>query len=167
MNQQVPEIKATTMVDDRRLYAVGSRWHVSLACGWKDRVNQQVPEIKATTMFDDRRLYVAGTEKFRILEEPAIEYTKNRVVWRHGLFEDVGNKFNDKKSTVATSLMSEQTDIMKIATRQKLKHVTSDKQVGCQLSQGKQRNREVQNERAAKATITISRNLHDQKHLHF
>ena len=121
-------------------------------------MNQQVPEIKATTMFDDRRLYVAGTEKFRILEE-AIEYTKK--------IEDVGNKFNDKKSTVATSLMSEQTDIMKIATRQKLKHVTSDKQVGCQLSQGKQRNREVQNERAAKATITISRNLHDQKHLHF
>ena len=71
--------------------------------------------------------------------------------------EDAGNKFNNKKSTVATSLMSEQTDTMKIATRQKLKHVTSETQVGCQLSQGKQRNREVQNERAAKATITISR----------
>ena len=71
--------------------------------------------------------------------------------------EDAGNKFNNKKSTVATSLMSEQKNIMKIATRQKLKHVTSDKQVGYQLSQGKQRNREVQNERATKATITINR----------
>ena len=133
---------------------------VTVACItglWMEGMNQQVPEIKATTMFDDRRLYVAGTEKFRILEE-AIEYTKK--------IEDVGNKFNDKKSTVATSLMSEQKNIVKIATRQKLKHVTSDKQVGCQLSQGKQRNREVQNERAAKATITTSRNLHDQKHLH-
>ena len=59
--------------------------------------------------------------------------------------EDAGNKFNNKKSTVATQLMSEQKDMMKIATRQKLKHVTSDKQVGFQLSQ-----REAKEPRGAK-----------------
>ena len=53
--------------------------------------------------------------------------------------------------------MNQQKDIKKVATTQKLKHVTSEKQVGYQLSQGKQRNREVQNERAAKATTTINR----------
>ena len=53
--------------------------------------------------------------------------------------------------------MSQQKDIKKVATRQKLKYVTSEKQVGYLLSQEKQRNREVQNERAAKATTTINR----------
>ena len=56
--------------------------------------------------------------------------------------------------TVATSLMSEHKDIKKVATGQQLKHVTNEKQVGYQLSLRQQRNREVQNERAAKATIT-------------
>ena len=115
---------------------------------WMEGLNQQVPEIKATTMVDDRSLYVVGTERFRILEE-AIEYTKTYD-------EEVGKKFNNKTSTVATSLMSEQKD-MKVVKRQKLKHVTSEEQMGYQLSQGKHRNREVQNERVAKATITINR----------
>ena len=63
--------------------------------------------------------------------------------------EGVGNKFNSKKSTVATSLVSEQKDLKKVTRRQKIKHVTSEKQVGYQLSQENQRNREVQTERAA------------------
>ena len=100
---------------------------------------KQIPEINATTMVDDRRLYAVGTEKYKKKFD-----------------EEVGNKFNSKKSTVATSLMSQQKDIKKVATRQKLKYVTSENQVGYQLSQGKQ-NREVQNERAAKATTTINR----------
>ena len=125
---------------------------VTVACItglWMDGMNRQVPEVKATTMVDDRRLCAVGTEKFKVLEE-AIEHTKK-------FDEEVGNKFNSKKSTVATSLMSQQKDIKKVATRQKLKHVTSENHVGCQLSQGKQRSREVQNERAAKATTTINR----------
>ena len=78
---------------------------VTVACTtglWMDGMTLQVPEIKATPMVDDRRLYAVGTEKFRIIEE-AIEYTKND--------EDVGRKFNSKKSIVATSLVSEQKDI--------------------------------------------------------
>ena len=95
---------------------------VTVACItglWMDGMNRQIPEIKATTMVDDRRLYAVGTEKFKILEE-AIEYTKK-------FDEEVGNKFNTKKSTVATSLMGQQKDIKKVATRQKLKYVTSEK----------------------------------------
>ena len=125
---------------------------VTVACItglWMDGMNRQIPEIRTTTMVDDRRLHAVGTEKFKVLEE-AIEYTKK-------FDEEVGNKFNSKKSTVATSLMSRQKDIKKVATRQKLKYVTSEKQVGYQLSQGKQRNREVQNERDAKATTTINK----------
>ena len=48
-------------------------------------------------------------------------------------------------------------NIKKVATRQKPKYVTSEEQVEYQLSQGKQRNREVHNERAAKATTTMNR----------
>ena len=81
--------------------------------------------------------------------------------------EDVGNKFNNMKSTFATQLMSEQKDIMKIATRQKFKHVTSEQQVGYQLSQ-----REAKEPRGAKrescqGDYHDKQNLHDQKHLHF
>ena len=114
---------------------------VTVACItglWMDGTNRQIPESKATTMVDHRRLNAVGAEKFKVLEE-AIEYTQK-------FDEDVGNKFNSKKSTVATSLVSQQKHIKKVATRQKLKYVTSEKQVGYQLSQGKQRNREVQNE---------------------
>ena len=94
-----------------------------------------------------RRLYAVGIEKFSILEE-AIEHTKN---------DEEGNKFHSKKLTVATSLVSEQKDMKrKVAKRQQLKYVASEKQVGFELSQGKQRNREVQNERAAKAPVTIN-----------
>ena len=98
---------------------------VTVACItglWMDGMNRQIPEIKATTMVDDRRLYAVETEKFKILEE-AIEYTKK-------FDEEVGNKFNTKKSTVATSLMGQQKDIKKVATRQKLKYVTSEKTGG-------------------------------------
>ena len=115
---------------------------------WMEGMNQRIPEIKATTMVDDRTLCAVGTEKFRILEE-AIECTQK-------IFDDdVGHKFNNKKSTVATSLMSEPKDVKEIASKQQLKHVTSEKQVGYQL--WKQRNREVKNQRVAKATVTINR----------
>ena len=110
---------------------------VTVACIiglWMEGLNQRVPEVKVTTMLDDRRLYAVGS----ILEK-AIEYTKTYD-------DEVGDKFNSKKSTVATLLMTEQKDIKKVAQTQKLKHVTSEEQVRCQLSQGKQRNREVQNE---------------------
>ena len=116
---------------------------------WMNGRSPQVPEIKASKMVDDRRLCAVGTETFRILEK-AIEYIKR-------FDEEVGNQVNSKKSTIATALMSEQKDINKVATRQKPKYVTSEKQVGYQPFQGKQRNREVQHERAAKATTTINR----------
>ena len=108
-----------------------------------DGVNRQIPEIKATTVVDDRRLYAVGDGEVQSLEV-AIEFTKQ-------LHEEVGNKFQQE-----VDRMSQQKDIMKVATRQKLKYVTSEKQVGYQLSQRRQRNCEVQNERAAKATTTIN-----------
>ena len=120
---------------------------VAVACATGLRMEgliQLVPEIKATSMVDERRLHAIGTEKFRILEE-TIEYTKTYD-------EEVGNKFNSKKSTVATSLVSEQRDTKKIAQGQKLRHVTSEKQVGSHPSQGKQSSCEVHDERAGKAT---------------
>ena len=73
-------------------------------------LDQQVPDIKDTTMVHDRRLYAVGTEKFRILEG-VIEHTKTYD-------EEVGNQFNSKKSTVATSLIREQQDIKKVANTQ-------------------------------------------------
>ena len=84
---------------------------VTEACitgSWMEGLSQQLPEI--TTMADDRRwLYAVGTEKIRIREE-ATKYLT---------LEEVGNKFNSKKSTVATSLMTEQKEIKKVAKRQK------------------------------------------------
>ena len=97
-------------------------------------------------MFDESKLYAVGTEKFRILEE-AIEHTNTYD-------EEVGKQADSKKS-VSTWLMSEQKEIKRAAKRQKIKQVTSEKQMGYQLSEGKQRNCEVQNLRAAKATITM------------
>ena len=96
-------------------------------------------------MVDDRRLYAVVTEKFKVLEE-AIEYTKKLTKMSVKVQQQEVDRCN-----------IQQKDIKKVATRQKLKYVTSEKEVGSQLSQGKQRNREVQNERAAKATTTINR----------
>ena len=73
---------------------------VTVACItglWMDGMNQEVSEIKATTMVDDRRMYVVGAEKARTLEE-AIGNIKHD--------EEVCDKFNNKKSTLATSLVS-------------------------------------------------------------
>ena len=87
-----------------------------------------------------------------------IEDTKND--------EEMGNKFNSKKSTVVTAQMSKRKDTKKVAKRPKLKCVTSEKQVGYQLSQRTQMNLEVQNERAAKGDVHDRQNRHDQKHFH-
>ena len=105
---------------------------------WMDGMSQQVPEIKGTTMVDNRRLYAVGTENFRTFEE-AIEYTTC-------FDEEVDNKFTSKKSTVADDRTARPKQGCK--ERQEFKYVTSEKQVGYQLAQGKQRDREVQNEGA-------------------
>ena len=78
-----------------------------------------------------------GNEKFRILEE-AIEYTNKD--------EEVGNKFNSKRSTVATSLLSEQTDMTKVATRQNSSTSQASNTWDTNCPKGSKRTREVHNE---------------------
>ena len=134
-----------------------SRLHVIIGL-CMDGTNQQVPDIKATTLVDDRRQYAVGTESSNFLRKRS-----NTQFF----YEEVGNKFNSKKSTVATSLMSEQKDMNESCNESKTQACHEREASGIQAV-----SREAEEPRGAKRESCQGddhdkQNWHDQKHLHF
>ena len=84
-----------------------------------------------------------GTEKFGILEQ-ATEHSKT-------CYEALGNKFNSKKSTVATSLMSEQPE-----DKNQARHKRKASGIPT-VPQGSNGTARCNIQRGAKATITTNR----------
>ena len=68
---------------------------------------------------------------------------------------------------VATSLLSKQKDIKEVATRQTLKCVTGEKQVGYQMFQEEAKEPQGAKRESCQGDDHDKHNWHDQNHLHF